>query len=137
MYRIVYSEYPTLSEILPLSNPLSPSLSLSLSLSLETRVDLAMLVALLARHLAAPFEDAIAVGQLLDHAMLVPPAAAEKVAAIRPRRCGIAFTILCSQRTGLWIRVAKVWRIIGIYQLVFVRRLRVRRFGHKTVAIVA
>lgn len=42
----------------------------------EACIDLAMLEALLARHLAAPFEDAIAVGQLLDHAMLVPPTAA-------------------------------------------------------------
>lgn len=103
---------------------------------LQAGVDLAMLQALLARHLTAPFEDAVAVGPLGNHTMLVAPTAAQQIAAVLAHRCGIAFPVLRAQRSGLRVRCAKVSGIIRIDQLVFVRRLRVRRLWHKTVAVV-
>lgn len=121
---------------MPKLKPQKPKIPVPRCARLEAGVDLAMLQALLARHLAAPFEDAVAVGPLGNHAMLVPPTTAERIAAVGARRCGIAFPVLCAQRSGLWVRCAKVCRIISIDQLIFVRRLRVRRLRHEAIAIV-
>lgn len=105
--------------------------------SSQASVDLPMLQALFAGHLATPLEDALAVGLLLDGPMSVPPIAAHAVTAIGSGAGDVALSILGTEGSGFGVRRAKVRRFVGIHQLVFVRRPRMRVFRHETIAIIA
>jgi len=96
-----------------------------------------MLQALFAGHLAAPLEDALAIGLLLHNSTGMASIAAQSIASIRTRAGHIALPALSSQGPRFCVGWAKVGGLVGEHQLILVRRPRVRTLRHEAVPVVA
>ena len=74
-------------------------------------------LARLALHVAAPVELAVTPFHVAYYLRVVPPAAAQKVAAVRSLRCPVAHPTLRAQNAALDIHPAVVGRAMHVHEL--------------------
>lgn len=79
--------------------------------------------ALLAAHVAAPVEDAVALLLPFFSPGVVAPAAAQQVAAVDAVRGDIAGSVPCPEGARLWVGLTKIRRVLIVNQIPLCRRL--------------